>query len=580
MPGFLLLLALQVTASRPASPPPGDWPMPGRDHAATRFSPLDRITPANVRNLKVEWTFATGSLKGHGGSPLVVGGWLYLHTPHPVTVYAFDLEQPGAAPAWIYAPASRGPVPSVCCESVSRGLAWHPSGKLFVPLLPGDLAAIDARTGRELWRARVGDPRAGAILPGPPLVVGDVVIAGVAGGEFGVRGYLTGYDALTGKHIWRAYSTGPDTDVLFDGRFNPASPAQQGRDLGLSTWSGDAWSRGGGATLGGLSYDAELDLLFHGTGGPAPLNPLQRAGENKWTASLFARDPRTGRARWALQLTPRSGFGYDGSNESIPVNLTLEGRPARALVHFDQNGFAYTLDRATGRILVAEKFGPVNWARSVDAATGLPRSDTAWSVSPAAPREGVCPSIMGLKGQAPAAYSPATGLFYVPANNLCMVYAIEPAAFTPGRPFLGATVRITPGPGGNRGRLIGWNASRGAVAWEIREDFPLLGGAMATAGGVVFYGTLDGWLKAADASSGTELWRFKLPSGVVGDPVTFATADGRQHLAIVSGVGGWAGHVFTAGANAKPSDGLGTVGLLADLPRVTNPGGVLFVFGL
>lgn len=558
---FLLLglvaSSLEAQSARPPAPPvavPGEWSTASGDPAATRFSPLTQFSRTNVSSLRVLWTFATGSLRAHEGNPLVAGGRLFLHTPHPVTVYAFDLDRPGEPPLWKFAPTSREPAPFVCCDGVVRGLAWHPSGKLYVPLYPGDLVAVDANTGKELWRAHVGDPALGVTLNAAPLVIGDVVVIGVGGGEFGARGYLTGYDALTGKILWRAYSTGSDAEVLLDPPPNPGVQVEP--NLGISTWAADAWRRGGGATWGWLSWDPELNLLFHGTGGAAPLNPAQRAGDNKWTASLFARDPTTGRARWATQLTPASGFGYDGSNESIVADLTISGRPVHALVHFDQNGFAYTLDRTTGRILLAGKYGPVNWATSVDATTGKPVLDPAYAVAPGKKLTGVCPSLRGLKGFGPAAYSPAQSLFFVPANNLCMDFEPVPAGFTAGRPFIGADVKVTPGPGGNRGRFIAWDATRNTIAWEVREAGGLAGGALATAGGLVFYGTLDGYVKALDSATGRELWRFRTPSGIAGTPITFSGPDGKQYLAVVSGA--------AAG----------------DLPAGVNPGGVLLVFGL
>jgi len=555
----MLATTLQAQAVRPTPatlPRPvnaGDWSTVSGDPGANRYSPLTQISKSTVGSLKVLWTFATGSLRAHEGNPLVAGGKLFLHTPHPVAVYAFDLDRPGEPPLWKFAPTSRDPAPFVCCDGVVRGIAWHPSGKLYVPLYPGDLVAVDAATGKELWRARVGDPQQGITMNAAPIVVGDIVIVGVGGGEFGTRGYLSGYDANSGKILWRAYSTGTDAEVMIDAASNPAAPTAP--DLGVSSWGADSWRRGGGATWGWLSWDPELNLVFHGTGGPAPLNPFQRAGDNKWTASLFARDPATGRARWAVQLTPASGFGYDGSNESIVADLTIGGKPVRALVHFDQNGFAYTLDRTNGRVLVAGKYGPVNWASSIDA-TGRPVVDSLYAVAPGKKLSGVCPSLRGLKGFGPAAYSPAQSLFFVPANNLCMDYAIVPAAFTPGKPFIGANMKVTPGPGGNRGRFLAWDATRTTIAWEVREAEGLAGGALATAGGLVFYGTLDGYLKAIDAESGRELWRFRTPSGIAGTPITFAGPDGKQYLAVVSGAAA------------------------ADLPAGVNPGGVLLVFGL
>lgn len=577
--------------ANPATPPAGEWPSPARDLQGTRFSPLADLTPATVADLRVLWTFSTGSLRGHEGNPLVIGGRLYLVTPHPNAVYAFDLDRAGDPPLWQYRrPASRDPAPSACCDVSSRGLAWHPSGRLFVPLFTGEVASLDAETGKEVWRTRVADPRAGVTLQAAPLVVGNLVIVGVAGGEFGARGYLSALDAATGKLVWRAWTTGPDSAVGIKGPANVNYPTHQGRDLGVSTWAADSWQRGGGPTWGWLTYDPELDLLFHGTGAPAPLNWDQRRGDAKWTASLFARDPRTGAVKWAIQLTPGDRWGYGASSESIPADLTIGGGEAsgggarrtrvRALVHFDANGFAYTIDRATGRILLAEKYGPVNWAAKVDLGSGLPFPDPQYLPATGRKASGVCPSMLGMKGMGSAAYSPATGLFYVPASNLCMDIEPEAAAFEPGRPFLGASVRVTAGPGGNRGRLIAWDAATGSIAWEIREAYPVLGGVLATAGGLVFYGTLDGWLKGVDAKSGRSLWQFRAPSGIVGAPITFTAPDGRQYLAVVSGVGGAAAHVFDPPASRSGAARLGVADAFGDLSRRTNPGGVLLVFGL
>jgi alcohol dehydrogenase (cytochrome c) len=582
--GAALYLAQAAAASaqqpvRPSARPPvspADWPSPARDLAGTRFSPLAQLTPQNVGRLRLQWSFGTGSLEGHEGNPLVIGDRLYLHTPHPVAVYAFDVEQPGAPPLWKYGGTSRDPAPAACCGLGSRGIAWHPSGKLYVALFPGDLAAIDARTGKEIWRVRNGDPRAGLTMPAAPLVVGDVVVVGVAGGEFGGRGYLSAYDALTGKLLWRGYSTGSDAEVLLPGPANPVYAGHQGRDLGLSSWSSDSWLRGGGATWGWLTADSALSLVYHGTGAPAPLNPLQRSGDNKWTNSIIAREIATGRIRWVVQLTPADAFGYDGSNENILADLTFASRPVKALVHFDRNGFAYTLDRVTGRILLAEKYGPTNWAAAVNLSTGVPLRDPAMA-SPGM-KTGVCPSIMGMKTFQPAAWSPASKLFFVPVNNLCMDFEALPATFTAGKPFLGAAIRITPGPGGNRGRFVAWDGASGAIAWEARESFPVFGGALVTAGGLAFYGTLDGWLKALDAATGRELWRFKAPSGFVGNPIAFADQGGRMYIAVVSGIGGWPGAALIPGA--KPTDGLGAVAALGDLGRAVNAGGTLLVFGL
>lgn len=578
----LAMISPELSAQRsrpapiPSGPPPGEWPAAGRDAALTRFSPLNQITTENVGSLRPVWSFSTGVLGAHEGNPLVVGAMLFLQTPYPNTVYALDLSKPGAPIAWKYSPpgATRpGQLPPGCCNAGNRGLAYHPSGKIYAPLLSGELAAIDASTGREIWRVRNADPRTGATLSGAPLVAGNIVIVGISGAEYGVRGHLSAYDALTGRLIWRGYSTGPDTEILLEGPANAAYTSHQGRDLGVSTWTGESWRQGGGTTSGWLSLDPVANLVFYGTDQPAPGNPALRPGDNKWASSLIARDVATGRVRWALQITPHDEWGYGGANESILADLTLRGAPVKTLVHFDRNGFAYTIDRITGRILLAEKYGPANWARAVDRTSGIPQRDPAFAApatsvgGPARPRGATapaspttCPSSLGTKYLQPAAHSPATGLFFVPLNNLCMTMTTQAVAYEAGRLYSGVQVRMAAGPGGNRGRFIAWDASAGTISWENREPLAVAGGALATAGGLVFYGTLDGWLKAVDQRSGRELWTFKTPSGLVGNPIAFTGPDGKELIAVVSGTG----------ANSP----------FSDLAGNTTPGGVLLVFGL
>lgn len=591
----LLAAALMVVAGiplqaqrRPAPPPPGlaagDWSMPGRDASLSRFSPLDQITAANVAGLRPAWSFSTGVLGPHEGSPLVVGATMFVHTPWPNAVYALDLNAGGAPIKWRYqAPVPRpargaragppAPPPTGCCDIGSRGLAYHSSGKIFVPLLAGDIAALDAETGREIWRVRNGDPATGATVAAAPLVVKDLVIAGVSGAGYGVRGYLTAYDAHTGRLVWRGYSTGPDAEVLVSGGANTHYSSHQGRDLGVSTWPADAWRRGGGTTSGWISYDPGLDLIFHGTDEPAPGNPFQRPGDNKWTSSILARDAATGRVRWAYQLTPHDEWGYGAGNESILADIQVGGAKVAALVHFARNGFAYALERSSGKLLVAQPYGPVNWAHQVEAESGTPvrvnpfaAPEPAPAGSPPKRTSGICPAILGGKHLQPAAHSPITGLFYVPAANLCMDLTTASAGYSPGRPYSGATIRMQPGPGGNRGRLLAWDPGAAVVTWEIKEPFAIAGGVLTTAGGLLFYGTMEGWLKAVDQRTGRELWRYKTPSGIVGSPIAFLGPDGRQYVAVYSGIGGWWG--------------LGGNGAFPDLATVTNPGGVLTVFGL
>ena len=594
------LLAIPTAAQRrPAppvtgGPPAGDWQSAGRDYALTRYSPLDQISTANVAQLRPVWSFSTGALRGHEGNPLVVGPLMFVHTPYPNAVYALDLSQAGAPVKWRYtAPAARAratqpgeppripALPTGCCDVGSRGLAWHPSGKVYVPLLSGELAALDAATGREIWRVRNADPKLGATLAAAPLVVQDLVIAGVSGAEYGVRGYLTAYDALSGRLVWRGYSTGPDSDVLIDGAPNPNYVSHQGRDLGVSTWGGEGWRQGGGTASGWISYDPDLNLIYYGTDQPAPGNPAQRPGDNKWTSSILARDATTGKVRWAFQMTPHDEWGYGGSNENILVDLTIHGAPVKALVHFDRNGFAYTLDRGTGRVLVAERFGPANWARAVDLSSGLPQRDPQYAApAPSAPPgAGAARRATARAGhgghlsrkhrhQVPraggvlAAHQPV-----LPAAQQSLHGAQDQLGHLhPGEPYSGATIKMAAGPGGNRGRFIAWDAAAASIAWEVKEPLAVASGALTTAGGLVFYGTLDGWLKALDQRTGRELWRFKTPSGIIGSPIAFSGPDGKEYIAVVSGIGGWWG--------------LGANGAFPDITSVSNPGGVLLVFAL
>jgi PQQ-dependent dehydrogenase (methanol/ethanol family) len=554
------------------------WVMTGRTFDLQRYSPLNQITTSNVNQLGVAWTMSTGTLRGHEGNPLVVGNVMYFHTSFPNKVYALDLTKEGMPQIWQFTPDQPADViPVACCDVVNRGLAYHPSGKLYIQLLEGDLLALDAKTGKQIFRVKNADYKKGETMTNAPLVVKDVVIAGVSGGEFGVRGHVTAYDANTGKEVWRAYSTGPDSDVKITGTPNANYESMKGKDLGVSTWQGDEWKRGGGTTWGWYSYDPELNLFYYGTGNPGTWNPDQRPGDNKWSMTIFARNPETGEAKWAYQMTPHDEWDYDGVNE----NILFDQGGRKLLAHFDRNGFAYTIDRTNGKLVVAEKYGPVNWASKIDLATGVPVRDPKYGTTSKKNTEGICPAAIGFKDQQPAAYSPQTGLFYVPANNICMDYEGVEVKYAAGQPYVGAIVRMFAGPGGNRGRFIAWDPMKGQQVWEIKEPLAAYGGALATAGGVVFYGTMEGWLKAVDAKTGKELWKFKTPSGIIGNPMTYVGPDGRQYVAVLSGIGGWAGIGIAAGIGAEdPTAGLGALGAFGDAGKYTTQGGVLTVFAV
>ena len=563
---------------------PDAWVMQGGDYAGTRYSELDRINSDNVSALAPAWQFATGELKGHEGGPLVVDGMLYVHTPYPNKLYAIDLDEPGEI-KWMYNPEPATDAQAVaCCDVVNRGPAYL-DGKLFMTTLDGHVVAIDANSGKEIWRKQDGDYTKAETLTMSPLVIDDKVLVGNSGGEYGVRGHLTAYDVDSGDRVWRAYSTGPDDDVILDPKKTTMMGSPIGKkDLGVKSWEGDEWKRGGATVWGWLTYDPALDLVYYGTANPGTWNPNQRPGDNKWSMTIFARDPETGMAEWVYQKTPHDEWDYDGVNENILAELEIDGETRKVLVNFDRNGFAYTIDRESGVPLVAEKSEPTtNWAEKIDLKTGRPVRVAKFS--PDHNGEGVntkrvCPAAVGAKDQQPAAYSPATDLFYVPTNHLCMDYEPLEISYVEGQPYVGAIVRMysAAGDGGKLGRFIAWDAAKGETKWSIDERFAVWSGALATAGDIVFYGTMDGHAKAVHARSGEVLWDYKLPSGVVGTFTTFEH-DGRQYVAVLSGIGGWAALGLTAGLE-EPTAALGVVGAFSELSRYTNMGGTLTVFAL
>jgi PQQ-dependent dehydrogenase (methanol/ethanol family) len=559
----------------------GQWVTQGKNYALTRYSPLKQITAQNVHRLNAAWTFSLGVLRGQEGSPLVIGTTMYVHTGFPNLVYALDLTREGAPITWSYTPEQSPDVPAVaCCDTVYRGLAYA-EGKIFMAQLDTHVVALDARTGKELWKVKQGDHKTGQTITAAPIVIKDKVITGISGGEFGVRGFVTANNINTGEQVWRAFSTGPDADVLIGEGFQAPYPSHEGKDLGVSTWKGDEWQRGGGTTWGWYSYDPELNLFYYSTGNPGSWNPTQRPGDNKWSMTIFARDADTGMAKWAYQMTPHDEWDYDGVNENILVDLTIRGKAHKALVHFDRNGFAYTIDRTNGKLLVAEKFGPVNWATKVDLQTGVPVRVEEKGTQAGKNTKDICPAAIGAKDQQPAAYSPRTGLFYVPTNNICMDYEGVPVRYQAGQWYVGAIVRMFAGPGGNRGEFMAWDATTGEKVWGLKENLAAYGGALATAGDVVFYGTMEGWLKAINARTGEVLWKFKTGSGIIANPMTYLGPDGKQYIAVISGVGGWAGVAVALDIGPEdPTAGLGALGAFGDATRYSTKGAMLYVFGL
>ncbi len=568
-----------------------NWVMTGRDYDAANYSVLTEVNKETVRRLRPAWSFSTGVLHGHEGTPLVVNGRMYIHSPFPNTVFAVDLKDPGKI-LWQNKPRQMPTARTVaCCDVVNRGLAYWPgdgeSGALiFRTQLDGHIAALDADTGETRWSMENADIRVGATLTIAPYVIDDLVLVGSSGAELGVRGYVTAYDVKTGEQKWRAFATGPDEEILLGEDFNLANPHYGRFGLGTRTWEGDAWKIGGGTNWGWYAYDPDEKLFYYGSGNPAPWNETMRPGDNKWTMAIWGRDAQTGQAKFAYQKTPHDEWDYAGVNVMmLSEQEDKEGKMRKLLTHPDRNGIIYTLDRTNGDLVSADKMDDtVNWVKEVQLDTGLPVRDPEFGTRMDHMARDICPSAMGYHNQGHDSYDPERKLFMLGINHICMDWEPFMLPYRAGQFFVGATLSMYPGPKGDRqnnlglGQMKAYNAITGEMKWEVMERFSVWGGTMATAGGLTFYGTLDGFIKARDSDTGELLWKHKLPSGVIGHPMTY-THEGRQYVAIYYGVGGWpgVGLVFDL---ADPTAGLGSVGAFRRLAEYTQMGGGVMVFSL
>jgi lanthanide-dependent methanol dehydrogenase len=586
----LVLLACVVSSAHAAPPQPpasaappedGEWTMPGKNSASTRFSGLDQINSGNVNALRVELTFSTGVLRGHESAPIVKSGVMYLITPFPNYVYALDLARPGAPLKWKYEPKPKPAAQGVaCCDVVNRGLQVV-GDSVYFATLDGQVISLWAETGAERWKVQLGDINKGETITMAPFVVSGKVLVGNSGGEYGVRGWLVALDAANGKELWRAYTTGPDAEVLIGADFKPFYDGERGADLGVKSWPPEAWKIGGGTVWGWISYDPELNLLYHGTANPGPWNDEQRPGDNKWTGGIFARSPETGQARWFYQAVPHDLFDYDAINEIVLLDAEIDGRLRKVLVRPERNGYLYVIDRATGEVLSADAYAHVNSITRIDLRTGRPTYNPEKKPQVGKVVREICPTAPGAKDWNPSAYSPLTGILYIPHINLCMNWESVEANYIAGTPYVGANTTMFPGPGGHRGELSAWDVVNRRKAWSIKEDLPLWSGALATAGNLVFYGALDGTFKAVDAGSGELKWQFKTGSGIIGQPISYRGPDGRQYIAVLAGVGGWAGAVVAGDLDVRdPTAAKGFANAVSDLPKKTNKGGMLYVFAL
>ncbi|HQO16158.1 MAG TPA: PQQ-dependent dehydrogenase, methanol/ethanol family [Methylotenera sp.] len=606
---------------------PNNWAHARGAYNNQGYSALNQINTSNVKNLKMAWMFATGVNRGHEGAPLVIDGVMYLHTAFPNNIYALDLNNDQKI-LWSYFPKQDPSVQAVlCCDNVNRGLAFG-DGKIYLQQNNGVLVALHAKTGAVVWQTQVTDPKTGATNTNAPMVVKDKVLTGCAGGEFGVRCFMAAYSLKDGALAWKAYSTGPDAEVLIGKDFNQDNPQysalsvyedvnggnKQGGsfkplpnnqlkinqpELGVRTWlkpqqEKDGWQHGGGAVTGYFSFDPKTNLVYYGTGNPGVWNPDVRPGDNKWASSVFARDVDTGQAKWAMQTTPHDEWDYDATNEVILFEQKDKHNKTQTYAtQINKNGFIYTWQADNGSLIAAEKVHPfVNWATAVDLKTGVPAKDGKYSVHQDVNAKGICPTVMGLKGVAnPATYSPKTGLVYVPLNITCMTIEPVSSKYTAGQPWVGATLSLFSQSSKSEnldmiskdgfGSVVAIEPLSKNTIWYNKENYTIWSGVLSTSSNVIYYGTLDRWFKAVDAKTGKDLWSFRLGSGSISNPFTYSIK-GRQYIGTYSAWGGWAGVAVNL---AYCGSGCGALGFNGEFAQVlkhnaTPSSGAINVFSL
>ena len=488
----------------------------GMGYNLQRFSTLNQINKDTVKNLVPIWNYSFNDDRSEESQPLVYQGVIYV-TSHNATmavdaktgkqIWKSKIEYPAETPR------------IVCCGIINRGAALY-DGKVFRTTLDANVIALDAKDGKELWRQKAADIKEGYSMTVAPLVADGVVITGISGAEFGTRGFIDGWDPATGKHLWRTHSI--------------PSPDEPGGD----TWKGDTWKLGGGSTWITGSYDPELNTVYWGIGNPGPFNSAVRPGDNLYTCSVLAMDPKTGKIKWHYQFSPNNPFDYDSVAEMVLADMNVEGKPTKVLMDANRNGFFYVLDRTNGKLLAANPYVKVNWATGVDMKTGKPIETDVTKDARDGKKVTVYPSILGGKNWEPMSFNPQTGLAY--ANTLAFGgrYKTEPVTFKQGEWYLGMDLTdLWEWGDGPRGHLKAIDPMTGKAKWEAPSDIPRFSGVLSTAGGVVFTGALTGEFEAFDADTGKKLWQFQTGSGIEGQPVTWQQ-DGVQYIAVTSGYGG------------------------------------------
>ncbi|HEX3175668.1 MAG TPA: PQQ-dependent dehydrogenase, methanol/ethanol family [Methylomirabilota bacterium] len=531
------------------------WPVYGGDPGNTRFSALSQVTTGNVSRLKVAWALQLGSLRSQESTPVVVGDTLYVTSSHgPKNVFAVDAKT--GKERWRYSPEVPAGIDQyACCDVNNRGVAVA-NGKVFVGRLDGYLVALDAKTGAEVWKTQIVDHTQGSVITSPPTIVKNLVITGFGGGEYGARGYISALDQSSGKEVWRVYTIP-----------GPGEP-------GNSSWKGDSWKLGGGTVWGIGSYDPKLNLLYYGTSNPSPWGASVRGpdsanyGEftNLYTSSTLAINPDSGKIVWHFQSTPHDAWDYDGVNELVLADVAINGRQTPVALKADRNGFFYVLERESGKLLSATPFVPINWATGVDASTGRPIEVDEKRPKFKFRAKNICPNLLGGKNWQPMSFNPQTGLVYIPSINLCMDMEGAEPAYQRGKFYLAFEFDLGKGgPGNYLGEFMAWDPVKQQKAWGNKDDLPWLGGALSTAGGLVFHGDVKGMFKALDAKTGQKLWEFNTGSGISAAPMTYEV-DGKQYVAVVSG------RTFSIPVF------LGPIG--ERMVKASPEGGTLFVFEL
>jgi len=525
----------------------------GMGQGQQRYSALDQINKSTVKRLVPVWSYSLNDGRGQESQPLIYKGVMYV-TTHQST-HAIDAKT--GRQIWQHKIEYPPETPRiVCCGIINRGAAIY-DGKIFRTTLDANVIALDAATGEQLWLANAASVKDSFSMTVAPLVANGVVITGVSGGEYGVRGFIDGWDPATGKRLWR--------------RFTTAAPGEPGGD----TWPGDTYKHGGGTTWLTGSYDADLDLVYWGAGNGGPWNAEFRKGDNLYTNSVLALKPKTGEIAWHYQYSPNGRFDHDGTNESIMADVTINGEKHKAIMHADRNGYFYVIDRTNGKLLAANQYvDNLNWADGIDMKTGRPILSATTKRLQAGETVEIWPSAFGGKNWSPMSYSPNTGLAYANTLEVGVVYApIEPKfvknAFYWGYDFGKLQFQFKKDSAHSYLRAI--DPVTGSTKWKVASDVGNWGGTITTGGGLVFTGALTGEFRAFDADNGKQLWQFQTGSGIIGQPVTWQQ-DGRQYVSVASGIGG-------AFAIFIPILGTSNMKLVEELGKI-QPGGSVWTFAL